>query len=94
VKLARFRRPKAACFLSYVEYRPNTNTAVLWKIGHAKGKTQEGSYKKVNIVDVLSIQEWIQIFKPVETTIRKGLRQKNRDEPIRAIIHIYMEVPQ
>jgi hypothetical protein len=29
VKLVRFRRPKAACFLSHVEYRPNTNTAVL-----------------------------------------------------------------
>jgi hypothetical protein len=25
VKLSRFRRPKAPCFLSYVEYRPNTN---------------------------------------------------------------------
>jgi hypothetical protein len=25
VKLARVRKPKAACFLSYVEYRPNTN---------------------------------------------------------------------
>jgi hypothetical protein len=29
VKLARCRRPKAACFLSYVEYRLNTNTAIL-----------------------------------------------------------------
>jgi hypothetical protein len=27
VKLARFRKPKAVCFLSYVEYRPNTNTS-------------------------------------------------------------------
>jgi hypothetical protein len=35
VKLARFRRPKAACFLSYVKYRPNKNTAIR-KIGHAK----------------------------------------------------------
>jgi hypothetical protein len=25
VKLARFRKPKASCFLSYVEYKPNTN---------------------------------------------------------------------
>jgi hypothetical protein len=30
---------KAVCFLSYVEYRPNTNTAILWKTGHAKGKS-------------------------------------------------------
>jgi hypothetical protein len=29
VKLARFRRPKVACFLSYVEYRPNTNIVIL-----------------------------------------------------------------
>jgi hypothetical protein len=25
----RFRRPKVECFLSYVEYRPNANTALL-----------------------------------------------------------------
>jgi hypothetical protein len=25
MKLARFRKLKTACFLSYVEYRPNTN---------------------------------------------------------------------
>jgi hypothetical protein len=25
----RFRKTKAACSLSYVEYRPNTNTAIL-----------------------------------------------------------------
>jgi hypothetical protein len=29
VKLARFRRPNVACFLSYVEYGPNTNTTIL-----------------------------------------------------------------
>jgi hypothetical protein len=29
VKLARLRRPKPACFLSYVKNRPNTNIAVL-----------------------------------------------------------------
>jgi hypothetical protein len=37
------------------------------------------------------------IFKPVEITIRRGLRykEKNRgDEPIRIIIHIYMEMSQ
>jgi hypothetical protein len=44
VNLARFRKRKAACFLSYVEYRPNTNAAILWKTGHAKGRrhTREG----------------------------------------------------
>jgi hypothetical protein len=37
------------------------------------------------------------IFKPVEITIRRGLgrKEKNReDEPIQAIIHIYMEMSQ
>jgi hypothetical protein len=29
LKLARCRRPKVACFLSYVEYRPNKNTEIL-----------------------------------------------------------------
>jgi hypothetical protein len=24
-------------FSPFVEYRPNTNTAILWKTGHAKG---------------------------------------------------------
>jgi hypothetical protein len=28
----------------------------------------------VNIVDVLSMQEWGRILKPVETTIQRGLR--------------------
>jgi hypothetical protein len=36
VKLARLKKPKAVCFLSYVEFRPNINTAILWKIGHTK----------------------------------------------------------
>jgi hypothetical protein len=29
VKLARIRKPKAICFLSYVEYRPNANTSII-----------------------------------------------------------------
>jgi hypothetical protein len=29
LELARLRRPKAACFLSFAEYRPNTNVAIL-----------------------------------------------------------------
>jgi hypothetical protein len=33
----RCRRPKVIYFLSYVEYRPKTNTAILWKEGHSKG---------------------------------------------------------
>jgi hypothetical protein len=32
------------CFLSYVEYRPNTNVVILWKTGHTK---REVTYKRV-----------------------------------------------
>jgi hypothetical protein len=39
LKLARFRRPKAICLLSYEKYRLNTNTAMLRKTGHAKGRS-------------------------------------------------------
>jgi hypothetical protein len=31
VKLARFRKPKASGFLSYIEYRPNTNKSNIMK---------------------------------------------------------------
>jgi hypothetical protein len=35
------------------------------------------------------------MFKPVEITIRRGLRQKNRgDEKVQVIIHIDMEMSQ
>jgi hypothetical protein len=37
-KLARLRRPKAACSLSYVETRHNTNIAILLKTGHTEGR--------------------------------------------------------
>jgi hypothetical protein len=29
VQLASIRKPKATCFLSYVEYRPNTNISTI-----------------------------------------------------------------
>jgi hypothetical protein len=38
VKLARFRKPKATYFLSYVEYRHNTNTRNIKKNSYAKGR--------------------------------------------------------
>jgi hypothetical protein len=50
VKLARFRKPKAICFLSYVEYRPNTNTSNILKdkphkgeVTYERGRVKEGS---------------------------------------------------
>jgi hypothetical protein len=36
LKLARIRRPKAACFLSYMEYRSNTNSNIM---KNAKGRS-------------------------------------------------------
>jgi hypothetical protein len=33
VKLIRLRRPKATLSLSYAEYRPKTNAAILWDTG-------------------------------------------------------------
>jgi hypothetical protein len=44
MKLARVRRSKVACFLSYAEYRSNTNTEILWKTSYVKRKshTREG----------------------------------------------------
>jgi hypothetical protein len=50
VKLTRFRKPKAICFLSFVEYRPNTNTSNIMKnkscleeITYERGKVKEGT---------------------------------------------------
>jgi hypothetical protein len=40
------KMPNTSRFLSCVDYRPNTNVPILWKIGHAKGRP-------------LFIQEWI-----------------------------------
>jgi hypothetical protein len=40
VKLARFRRPKIVCSLSYMNFRPKTNTVILLDIGH----TVRGEY--------------------------------------------------
>jgi hypothetical protein len=49
VTLARLRRPKAICFLSYVEYRPIEiqqyyEKQVMLSIGHIRdGRVKEGS---------------------------------------------------
>jgi hypothetical protein len=47
VKLARFRKPKAICFFSYVAYRPNTNisnTIKKKKRKKEKGHTLKGGH--------------------------------------------------
>jgi hypothetical protein len=49
VKLARLRRPKATCSLSYVEYKPNTNAEIferlvkLREVLHGRGRVKEGN---------------------------------------------------
>jgi hypothetical protein len=46
VKLSRFRKPKTACFLSSVEYRPNTNTINIV----CTKKYIESMYEKVGFI--------------------------------------------
>jgi hypothetical protein len=78
VKLVRFRKSKSTYFLSYVEYRPNTNAAVLQKIGHAKGGHiwgKEGKKRWIWLMSFLYKNEY-RILKPVEITRRRGLRLK------------------
>jgi hypothetical protein len=50
VKLSRLRKPKAACFLSYMKYRLHKNTSNIMKkrscygdITHKRGRIKEGS---------------------------------------------------
>jgi hypothetical protein len=64
VTLPRFRKPKAACFLSSVGCRPKANISNFMKnrsFDNGRSHMREGELKKevkkVNMVDVLSIQE-------------------------------------
>jgi hypothetical protein len=58
--------------------RQNTNTSNTMKnmlhleVINRSERVKE--VKKVNVVDVLSVQEEYRIFKPIEITIRRGLR--------------------
>jgi hypothetical protein len=36
---SRLRRPRAPCSLSFVDYRPDTNVAILRNTGHTKGRS-------------------------------------------------------
>jgi hypothetical protein len=63
-------------FLSYVEYRPNINTRNMKK-KTSYTKEREGKRKKLRrsiwLMYFLYKNEY-KLFKPVEITIRKGLR--------------------
>jgi hypothetical protein len=62
VKLARLKRPKAACSPSYADYKLKTNAAILWDMGHTNrrlctgGIGQGQEIKNLNMVDVLTVQ--------------------------------------
>jgi hypothetical protein len=45
-EVSKFRKPKATCFLSYVEYRHNTNRAKLYVQTYIQNK-----YPKVGLVE-------------------------------------------
>jgi hypothetical protein len=50
-------------FSSYVDCRPEINAAILWDMGHTKGRPckggigQEKETKNLNVVDALTVQE-------------------------------------
>jgi hypothetical protein len=78
--------------------------AILWKIGHAKGRSLmgegEGKRRKLGkwiwLIYFLYKNEY-RTFKPVEITIRNELRRKveNRgEELIQVIIYTYIEMSQ
>jgi hypothetical protein len=46
MKLLSFRKPKALCSLFYVDYRPKTNSVILWDMGHTKGRLHTGGIGK------------------------------------------------
>jgi hypothetical protein len=38
-EINQLQKTKSHMFLSFVEYRPNTNAALLWKTGHTNGRS-------------------------------------------------------
>jgi hypothetical protein len=54
--------------------------AILWKTGHAKGKShtrgggEKKEAKKMNMVDVILFRNDYRILKSVESTMKRGLR--------------------
>jgi hypothetical protein len=75
-EVSQIQKAKVACFLSYVEYRPNKNISSIRKTGHSKGKvTNEGERERERHRRVYFLHKNVhRIFKPVETTIKRGLK--------------------
>jgi hypothetical protein len=63
--------------VSYVEHRPNKNSAKKWNTGHTMGSSSMGRVWKLRtwvvLIYYLYKKEYTN-FKPTEITIRKGLR--------------------
>jgi hypothetical protein len=93
VKLVRIRKPNATCFLSYVEYKLNTNACNMIRKGHILESEDKGRKLKRSIwlIYFLYKNEY-RIFKPVKITMRKRLMWKG--DPVQGIMHIYMEMSQ
>jgi hypothetical protein len=68
---------KAEHSLWFVEYRPNTNVAILWNTGHTKGRSHTRELEKlrawIGSIYLLYNDEYRNL-KVTETTIKKGLR--------------------
>jgi hypothetical protein len=92
VKLARHRRPKAAGSPIFADCKPKANAAILWDMGHTKGRLckvgigQGKETKNLNEVDVLTVKEY-RNFKLAGATMGSRL---GRGESIGAVIHICM----
>jgi hypothetical protein len=97
VKLARLRRPKIACFSSYVDYRPKTSAVALsdmWENAHRRSRARNGNLKlecgwcvpcrRVNIV----ILNW---SRPLWEGDQEGMRRSGKDEPMWVAVHKCME---
>jgi hypothetical protein len=60
VKIVRLGKPEVACFPSYADYRPKTNTKTLWdnkRRPHMRRIKQGKETKNLNVVDVFTVQE-------------------------------------
>jgi hypothetical protein len=57
------RKVKASCSPSQADFRPKTNAAILWDMGHKKDRSLKGvigqrkEAKNLNVLDVLTVQE-------------------------------------
>jgi hypothetical protein len=85
VKLVRLRRPKTTCSPSYADCRPKANVAILWDMGHTKGRqcTEEiGQGKEIKNLDGLMCSLYRNEYrnlKLVRATMRRGLGRSEED---------------